>query len=106
MFGELAASAARSVDADPRSTRDVLGLIDDDHRQMALLQHRKIRVVVGGRVDDEIRPRPPTSTAAEPSFDAAVGARGHQQQTLPGLLARFGKSGNEIQGGRIAERDS
>ena len=52
VFGETAHGVA-VVDADPGCAGHVLGLVDDHHRQMPLLHHRQVRVVVGRGVHDE-----------------------------------------------------
>lgn len=102
VLGEFAHGPA-IVDADARDPWHVLRLVDHHHRQLTLLQHRQIRIVVGRRVDHE-----PVDTRREhgigPLFEGAVGPDGDQQQALPGFLTRFGKTGNEIECGGIAER--
>jgi hypothetical protein len=102
VFGELA-HRRPVVDTDPGGARHVVRLIDHHHRKLPLLHHRQIRIVVAGRVDDEaVDAR--GQHGRGPVRDAAVRPDRHQQQPLPHLLARFGKSGNEIECGRIAER--
>ena len=52
VIGEL--THRRAVgDAHARRSRYVLGLVDDDHRQMPLLDDGQIRIVIRCRVDDE-----------------------------------------------------
>ena len=91
------------IDADARGARHILGLIDDDDRKVALLDHRQIGVVVGRGVHHE-----PVDTRREHRrrtvAEGAVRADRHQQQALARLFARLGEAGNEVQGGRIAER--
>ncbi len=91
------------VDAHARGARHILGLIDDDDREVALLDHRQIGIVVGGGVHHE-----PVDTRREHGrrtvVEGAVRTDRHQQQALARLLAGLSEAGDEVQGGRIAER--
>ena len=52
MFREVAHGGA-VVDAYPRGAGHVLGLVDDHHRQLPLLHHRQIGIVIGRGVHHE-----------------------------------------------------
>ena len=91
------------VDTHPRRPRDVLGLVDDDDRKVALQHGLQVGIVVRGGIDHEpVHPRRQHRVGAV--GDVAAGTRRDQEQPLAGLFARFSQARNEIESGRVTER--